>query len=355
MSFILGNKISSGSFGDVYKIRYNIHPEDINVSIVPTSQGGAKQNYALKVVQNAHYGIRCIAELFILLFLNYSYVMNGFQFHVDLKERMTKILMPLATCDFKSGLFKYLKSRTLPKFGSSNDKVRLTLWQIVCALGFLHSKGVVHGDVKPSNILLHHGDVKLTDFSLSSFHFNEDHKINIKESYTEQYRPPEVWKSEGYNYKGDIWALGCTFHEIIYNKKYVIDIGSKDLEFETDKDFKDLMQHMLCIDESKRFSIWDVLNHKYFRSCDKSNISFTMKYPIEKFSCIDDFVKKMMNLIEEHEDDIPKYVYEIIAMKLFLRSIDKSYYVYLNEKYIEYEAKVMHLLWEKKLGFELFK
>jgi serine/threonine protein kinase len=42
----------------------------------------------------------------------------------------------------------------MPKFGSSNDKLKLTLWQIVCALAFLHSKGIVHGDIKPSNILL---------------------------------------------------------------------------------------------------------------------------------------------------------------------------------------------------------
>jgi serine/threonine protein kinase len=350
MSCVLGNKISSGSFGDVYKVRYNIHSEKTE-----SENGSTKQTYALKVIQNAHFGIRCIAELFILLFLNYSFIMNGFQFHIDLKERVTKILMPLATCDFKSGLFKYLKSRTVPKFGSSNDKVRLTLWQIVCALSFLHSKGIVHGDIKPSNILLYKNEVKLTDFSLSSFHFNEDHKINIKESYTEQYRPPEVWKSEGYNYKGDIWALGCTFHEIMYNKKYIIDIGSKDLGWETDKDFKDLMEHMLCIDENRRYSIWDVLNHKYFSSCDKSILSFPLKYPSEGFTSIEDFVQKMLNLVEQHEENIPKYVYEIIAMKLFHRSIDKSYYVYFNEKYIEYEAKIMHLLWEKKLGFELFK
>jgi hypothetical protein len=41
-------------------------------------------------------------------------------------------------------------------------------------------------------------------------------------------------------------------------------------------------------------------------------------------------------------------------MKLFRRAIDKEYYIYLNNIYTTYEAKIIELLWNDKLGFQLF-
>lgn len=384
MSFSLGNRISSGSFGDVYKVKACREPKGLQTSSesLDTSENKMKETYALKIIQNTHYGIRCLTELFILLFLNYSYLMNGFQFHIDLKERTTKILMPLATCDFKSGLLKYIRKKVFHNNSlhvdiKAKDIFEKTLWQIVCALGFLHSKGIVHGDIKPSNILLCGSTIKLTDFSLSTFHTSESHRIHLKESYTENYRPPEVWNGQGYTYKGDIWALGCTFHEIVYNKKYILDISSKDLQEEKDLVFKNLMEGMLNLKEEHRLSVWDVLNHDYFKeskkdfSESKHPLGFELSYPSESkdsntskdskksfkgFASEEDFVQKLMKLTTTlHQPDIPKYVYDIIAMKLFRRTIDKSHFKYLDIFYIEYETKVIELLWKEKLGFELFK
>lgn len=387
MSCSLVNKISSGSFGDVYKVKASFTKDDLSTGDLDTPKEKTKvrENYALKVVQNTHYGIRCLAELFILLFFNYSYIMNCFQFHIDIKSRMTKILMPLASCDFRSGILKCVNKKLIQRirskstdsdnetFTSKNiystkDVYSATLWQIVCAVGFLHSKGIVHGDIKPSNILLYDNNIKLTDFSLSTFHTNEDHRIYIKESYTENYRPPEVWNSKGYTYKGDIWALGCTFHEIVYNKKYIIDIPSKDLQYEENKIFKNLLEGMLTIDENDRLSVWDIINHEYFKEFKKEkafDIAYELGYPkslngfgskpFQGFISEEDFVKKLMTLTAAFEPDIPKYVFEIITMKLFRRVIDKSYFKYLDIFYIEYETKIIELLWNKKIGFELFK
>jgi serine/threonine protein kinase len=199
MSFSLGHRISSGSFGDVYKVKASFTKDDISKGNLETPKEKTKvrENYALKVVQNTHYGIRCLAELFILLFFNYSYIMNCFQFHIDIKSRMTKILMPLASCDFRSGILKYVNKKsfqrnrtkstdsdnetfTSKKIYSAKDVYSATLWQIVCAVGFLHSKGIIHGDIKPSNILLYDSNIKLTDFSLSNFNINQDNRIYIK-------------------------------------------------------------------------------------------------------------------------------------------------------------------------------
>ncbi|CAN7109907.1 unnamed protein product [Brassica rapa subsp. narinosa] len=48
------------------------------------------------------------------------------------------------------------------------DIVRVYIAEVVLALEYLHSEGVVHRDVKPDNLLIvHDGHIKLTDFGLS--------------------------------------------------------------------------------------------------------------------------------------------------------------------------------------------
>lgn len=330
MSCTLGNKISSGSFGDVYKIK------DIK-----------NDNYALKIIKNCSYGIKCLSELIILLFFNYSYIMNCFQFHIDLDEHVTKILMPLASGDFRT---KFSKLKTK----NNLNKVKTVLWQLICGVAFLHSQGIVHGDIKPSNILLYKNTVKLTDFSLSSFHLSDDHRIYVRESFTENYRPPEIWKNEGYSFKGDIWALGCTIYELVYDKKYQFDTKSKNLENEEDDELKDLLNGALHIDEEKRYTIWQIIDHPYFNSFDKKCINFSINCYNHRFTSETEFIEKIKKIIEPYILDVPEYVYKIMSMKLFRRAIDKEYYIYLNNIYTEYEAKILNILWSDKLGFQLF-
>ena len=336
MSCVLGNKISSGSFGDVYKVKYN-------------TEDKKNDNYALKIIKNCSYGIKCLSELIILLFFKYSYIMDCFQFHIDIEEHVTKILMPLASYDLKTKFSKPLKSKDKNKM----SKYKELIWQLVCAVAFLHSQGIVHGDIKPSNILLYKNTVKLSDFSLSSFHLSEDHRIYVRESFAENYRSPEIWKNEGYSFKADIWALGCTIYELIYDKKYQIDIKSKKFE-EDDNDLKDLLTGALKIDEEKRSTIWQILDHPFFKTFDKKIVDFSTKCYNHKFSSETEFIEKLKNLIEPYEMSIPEYVYKIISMKLFRRAIDKEYYIYLNNIYIRYEVKIIELLWNDKLGFQLF-
>jgi serine/threonine protein kinase len=338
MSCSIGNKIKSGGFGDVYKVKLNkIDSEESTQIKSPT--------FALKVIQNNIYGIRCFMELIILLFCNYSYIMNCFQFHIDIKERITKILMPLASYDFSSEMIKKNISKGL--------SVNKRLYQIVCAVAFLHSNGIIHGDIKPSNILLHKDTVKLADFSLSSFVFEND-RILYQDAYTENYRAPELWAKKGYNYKADIWALGCTFHELLYNKKFSIENPYKYIDNEKDENLKELLKKMLSVEEIDRYSIWEVLGCDYFKD-NKKNLKFSLEYPKRKIKKIDDFILFFSETVSKIYPDIPYYVYEITAKKMFRYPIDKSYNIYCNETLMQYETKILEGLYSLKIGSELFK
>ncbi|MCC6005620.1 MAG: ankyrin repeat domain-containing protein [Thermofilum sp.] len=90
------------------------------------------------------------------------------------------------------------------------------LVQIADALAFLHSKGYVHGDVKPENILFSfEGVPKLSDFNTAKALATVSKRTP---GYTPGYAAPEQLKGEKQTEKADSWALGLVLYETITGK-----------------------------------------------------------------------------------------------------------------------------------------
>ena len=93
-------------------------------------------------------------------------------------------------------------------------KVKLWIYQTLKALEFMHKNGIFHRDIKPENILLLKNKVKLADLGSCKGMYS-------KPPFTEYistrwYRSPECLLTDGYyNYKMDIWGVGCVFYEIL--------------------------------------------------------------------------------------------------------------------------------------------
>ncbi|XP_035037924.1 microtubule-associated serine/threonine-protein kinase 3 [Hippoglossus stenolepis] len=97
-------------------------------------------------------------------------------------------------------------------------------------LKYLHSLGIVHGDLKPANMLISAtGHIKLTDFGISKIGpvnlTTERHQGSIldlereftdRETYgTEVYIAPEMILEEGYGKPIDWWALGIILYQFL--------------------------------------------------------------------------------------------------------------------------------------------
>ena len=86
-------------------------------------------------------------------------------------------------------------------------------FQVLWALAYLRVEKRLHRDIKPSNILLNHrGQVKLSDFGLSS---ELQHSIGMAATFTGtcRYMSPERIAHKPYSFPSDIWSLGVVLVE----------------------------------------------------------------------------------------------------------------------------------------------
>ncbi|KAL5513659.1 hypothetical protein ACEPAH_4058 [Sanghuangporus vaninii] len=146
---------------------------------------------------------------------------------LGLAETYQESYLPVFVSRFISEgtLLSYIERPTNP---SLSDKHRiLIISDIANALKFLHEIGIVHRDIKARNILIENAGERyvglLGDFGSSKM-LGGDFLRNMSSTMSEdRWAPPEYLIECGAQHKeegsGDIWALGCTFLEILQEKE----------------------------------------------------------------------------------------------------------------------------------------
>ncbi|MFA6972824.1 MAG: protein kinase [Gallionella sp.] len=94
-----------------------------------------------------------------------------------------------------------------------SDKDKLdALFGILSGLSFLHSKQIIHCDLKPANILFHQGVAKIADFGLSVRDIGLPKDTNVQ---TVVWRSPEVFNFNPYfTTKIDMWSVGAIIWDL---------------------------------------------------------------------------------------------------------------------------------------------
>jgi len=88
------------------------------------------------------------------------------------------------------------------------------IYFISLGLAHMHSKRIMHRDIKPANVYITtKGDIKLGDLGLGRI-FSSVTDYAASQVGTPYYMSPELIQGEKYDYKSDVWSLGCLLYEL---------------------------------------------------------------------------------------------------------------------------------------------
>ena len=102
----------------------------------------------------------------------------------------------------------------------SDYDVRYYIFELLKALDFCHSRGIMHRDVKPHNVMIDHEkrQLRLIDWGLAEFyHPYTEYNVRVASRY---FKGPELLVDfQEYDYSLDMWSLGCMFASMIFRKE----------------------------------------------------------------------------------------------------------------------------------------
>lgn len=97
--------------------------------------------------------------------------------------------------------------------------IRYYIFQLLKALEYAHSRGIMHRDVKPHNVMIdpESRTLRLIDWGLAEFyHPTVPYNVRVASRY---YKGPELLVDfQEYDYSLDMWSLGCMFSGMIFMK-----------------------------------------------------------------------------------------------------------------------------------------
>lgn len=102
----------------------------------------------------------------------------------------------------------------------TEPQVKCYMKQLLSGLEHCHNNGVLHRDIKGSNLLIdNNGILKIADFGLASFYDPQHKQPMTSRVVTLWYRPPELLLGATYYSVGvDLWSAGCILAELLAGK-----------------------------------------------------------------------------------------------------------------------------------------
>ena len=205
--YLLQEKVSGGSMGVVYKAMDRRLAEagskDHWVAVKVLSPKLAENGQALRALQQEAAKGRCLVHPHIVQFID-----------LDRDDDLYFLIM------------EWLEGRTLADILDSKDAsvidikaaFRITR-QIGEALDYAHSRGIVHADIKPGNIMIMpNGDAKLFDFGVARVrqqHYDREFDPGVLGALTPAYSSMQVLTGEEPVAADDVFSLSCLLYRLI--------------------------------------------------------------------------------------------------------------------------------------------
>lgn len=331
-------KCGEGAYGVVYEAKLTVQKDDET----KVQRVAVKRNYG----DNVTKGVACLREMNFLASLNHPCIIRlksisvGDPFEKEkpwtpkpkrhkMKEDSHHFIMEYSDYDLDKFMDKC----------KNFYQLKTVMCQLLLGMEFFHSKGILHRDIKPPNVLVSMEEnipyAKFCDFGLSCV--PNRYRPSTPGTVTSWYRAPEICcEYPHYSFPSDIWSLGCVFYEIvtkipfvsskrdddklIFNDiistlpdKYSLEdieafIKKGNCKFKADlpkakessfadlikpninvrefnkkggtiNEFMDLLSRMLCLEPDKRYTVSQCIEHPFFKSFESYYKDMRKKYP----------------------------------------------------------------------------
>ncbi|KAJ8760085.1 hypothetical protein K2173_010941 [Erythroxylum novogranatense] len=261
--YVKERKISRGSYGKVALYRSISSGTPYAIKAVCKSRLSK-----LRISSTESAMTNVLREVSILKTLEHENVVNLIEVIDDQRSDYLYMVLEYVGGSPISSIFE-----TKPRIDDTT--ARRYFRDVVAGLVYLHSHNIVHGDIKPENLLLTtSGRVKIGDFSVS--HTFENGKDELWQCPgTPAFTAPECCSGTAYSGKAaDTWAAGVTLYFMLvgscpflgdslpetYDK---IVHSPLELPEDLDPELKDLVQSLLCKDPLQRISLNSVAEHPW--------------------------------------------------------------------------------------------
>ena len=192
---------------------------------------------------------------------------------------VTKILETFETDKYMLIIMEYISGGNLQNFVKKRRKLcektaKILFRQLIQGIKYIHSKGIVHRDIKLENILLDLNNiVKICDFGVGKI-TEKGHKL-LDQCGTPVYMAPEIIQGEGYEgFPVDIWSAGVALYimlsgNIPFNRDKTHDLQSAIINLPYKKiddisdNANDLLKNILEKDPTKRYTPDQILEHPW--------------------------------------------------------------------------------------------
>ncbi|ODV61745.1 Pkinase-domain-containing protein [Ascoidea rubescens DSM 1968] len=263
--WLKGSRIGAGSFGVVYLGLNALTGELMAVKRVEIPKNVSPNTKSNPMVESLQHEISLLKELShenIVRYLGSNYDSNYLNIFLE--------YVPGGSV-----------SSMLNNYGPFEEPlVRNFTGQVLVGLKYLHSKHIIHRDIKGGNILIDNkGCVKITDLGISKKLTSKD-KTSKRASMqgSVYWMAPEVVNQTAYTERTDIWSLGCLVVEMLTGKhpyptlditQAIFRIGGKkypDIPEKCTKDAKNFLEKTFVVDYLIRPSAAELLYHPFLKT-----------------------------------------------------------------------------------------